>query len=124
MVVRSKDRIARELVVNLDFLEGSLVLYRLKCGRNCTCNDGRRHAKWFLSTKDKGRTKNYYIPVAAVAEAQAMHRRYKRFLALVKQLSQANYKALLAACKVSGRLRRAHQTNFGRRRQHGSHNAV
>ena len=96
MVAKGKDRLARELMANLDFLEGSLVLYRLKCGRNCTCNDGRRHAKWFLSTKAKGRTKNYYIPIAAVTEAQAMHRRYQRFLTLVKQLSRANYKALLA----------------------------
>ena len=103
MVVKGKDRLVREIMANLDFLEGSLVLYRLKCGKNCTCNDGNRHPKWFLSTKDKGRTKNYYIPIAAVAGAQAMHRRYKRFLALVKKLSRANYQALLAACKVAGR---------------------
>lgn len=103
MVAKAQDRLRREIMANLDFLEGSLVLYRLKCGPHCTCNDGNRHPKWFLSTKDKGRTKNYYIPVAAVTQAQAMHRRYKRFLTLVKKLSRANYQALVAAGKSSGR---------------------
>ncbi|MEK7993532.1 MAG: DUF6788 family protein [Planctomycetota bacterium] len=96
MVSKGQDRLCREIMANLDFLEGSLVLYRLKCGKHCTCNDGNRHPKWFLSTKDKGRTKNYYIPVAAVTYAQAMHRRYQRLLAILKKLSRANYKALMA----------------------------
>ena len=89
-----KEKLIRELIDNLDFLVGSVVMYRLKCGKNCTCNQGKKHICYYLSTREGGKTKNLYLPKKAVKEAQRMSGQYKKVKSILKKLSQVNYEKL------------------------------
>jgi hypothetical protein len=89
-----KDEMARLLNGNLDILAGSVIVNYLKCGKNCTCNKGKKHKKHYLSTKEGGKTRNLYLPPGAVKEAMEMSERYKKLKALLLEISRQNYEVL------------------------------
>ena len=91
---KRKKALAKQLHEHPDFLVGSVVEYRLKCGKNCRCNDGTGHPKFYLSFKKDGKTRNLYLPKVAVAQAQEMTRSYARLKQLLKAISEANYHLL------------------------------
>jgi hypothetical protein len=88
---------------NLDMLIGSVIVRYLKCGKNCVCNKGKKHKKYYLSTKEGGKTNNLYLPSDAVKEAEAMSRRYKKVKALLLEISRLNYEALKERHLTKGR---------------------
>jgi len=55
--MRKIDRLKKEVTDNLDLIIGSVVMYRSKCGKNCTCNNGEKHITYYLSSKKKARRK-------------------------------------------------------------------
>lgn len=77
-----------------DFLIGSVVKYRLKCGKNCTCNNGKKHIKFYLSITRKGKTKLFYLPPKSVKQAKKMSQRYKKLKFILEEFSRINYKDL------------------------------
>lgn len=86
--------IIKQLTNNLYFLIGSVVKYRSGCSKNCTCNNGERHIKFYLSTKKKGKTKNFYLPPNAVGQAGKMTQKYKKLQSILKDISRINYEKL------------------------------
>ena len=94
MDVRMKKEMRRRLNENLDMLIGSVIVRYLKCGKNCVCNKGKKHKKYYLSTKDGGKTTMLYLPPGAVGEAGQMSRRYKEVKTILQEISRINYEAL------------------------------
>jgi len=88
---------------NLDILIGSVVVNYLKCGKNCTCNNGMKHKKYYLSSKEGGKTKTRYLPPGAVDEAKEMSARYKKLKTILFELSQLNYEELKERHLTKGR---------------------
>ena len=88
---------------NLDILIGSVIVNYLKCGKNCTCNNGKKHKKHYLSSKEEGKTKTRYLPPGAVEEAREMSRRYKKLKSILLELSQLNYEELKERHLTKGR---------------------
>ena len=88
---------------NLDILIGSVIVNYLKCGKNCTCNNGKKNKKHYLSSKEGGKTKTRYLPPGAVEEAREMSRRYKKLKSILLELSQLNYEELKERHLTKGR---------------------
>ena len=88
---------------DLDILVGSVIVDYLKCGKDCTCNKGKKHRKHYLSTKEGGKTRNLYLPPGAVEEAKEMSGRYKKLKALLLEISRLNYEALKGRHLTKGR---------------------
>jgi len=101
--MRKLERLKKELNENLDLLIGSVVMYRSKCGKNCTCNNGKKHICHYLSTKKEGKTKNLYLPPSAVEEARAMNERYRNVKEIMQEISQCNYDSLKKRNLTKGR---------------------
>lgn len=100
---RTKRGKIRRLNENLDMLIGSVIVRYLKCGKNCVCNKGKKHKKYYLSTKEGGKTNNLYLPPAAVKEAEGMSRRYKKVKTILQEISRLNYEALKERNLTKGR---------------------
>jgi hypothetical protein len=66
-----RDGLMEEILEHKEFLKGSLVRTRTRCGRpNCRCAKGQRHEVWHLSYKEKGQTKRVYIPEDLAGEVR------------------------------------------------------
>ena len=100
---RKKREKIRRLNENLDMLIGSVIVNYLKCGKDCTCNKGKKHKKYYLSTKEGGKTNNLYLPPDAVKEAEEMSRRYKKVKTILQEISRLNYEALKEQYLTKGR---------------------
>jgi len=92
--MRKIDKLKKEVTDNLDLIIGSVVMYRSKCGKNCTCNNGEKHITYYLSSKKEGKTKNLYLPPGAVEEAQKMNDRYRKIKETLQEISLCNYETL------------------------------
>ena len=92
--MKKVERLKKELMDNLDIIIGSVVMYRSKCGKNCTCNNGEKHVCYYLSSKKEGKTKNLYIPTKAIDEAREMNARYGKVKEILQEISTCNYEAL------------------------------
>ena len=101
---RKKREKIRRLNENLDILIGSVIVNYLKCGKDCTCNKGKKHKKYYLSTKEGGKTNNLYLPPDAVKEAEEMSRRYRKVKTILQEISRINYEALKERHLTKGRL--------------------
>ncbi len=100
---RKKREKIRRLNENLDILIGSVIVNYLKCGKDCTCNKGKKHKKYYLSTKEGGKTNNLYLPPDAVKEAEEMSRRYRKVKTILQEISRINYEALKERRLTKGR---------------------
>ena len=100
---RKKREKIRRLNENLDILIGSVIVNYLKSGKDCTCNKGKKHKKYYLSTKEGGKTNNLYLPPDAVKEAEEMSRRYKKVKTILQEISRLNYEALKERHLTKGR---------------------
>ncbi len=94
---RQRKGLVKQLNENLDFLIGHVARYRLKCGRNCHCNEGRGHICFYLAVSEKGKLRNLYLPPDAVPEAHTMSDRYKEIKEILKEISLLNYESLKKA---------------------------
>ena len=89
-----KEKLVLQLNQNLDFLTGSVVKYRMKCGKNCQCNKGKGHICFYLSIRRQGRTRILYLPKDSIPEARSMVRRYKKVKEILRKISKINYESL------------------------------
>ena len=80
---QKKERLAREIAANLDFLIGSVT------------SQGPRGG-YSLTTKEKGKTRSKYIRTSLVADVRTMTRRHQKLKALLKELSEVNWELLKA----------------------------
>lgn len=80
---QKKERIAREIEANLDFLTGSVT------------SQGPRGG-FSLTFKKDGRTRSKYIRTSMVEEVRRMTRRHQKLKALLKELSEVNWELLKA----------------------------
>ncbi len=92
--MRKIERLKKEVMENLDLITGSVVMYRSKCGKNCTCNNGEKHITYYLTSKKEGKTKNLYLPRGAVEEAREMNQRHRKIKDLLQEISMCNYENL------------------------------
>ena len=97
------DKLKAEVIKNLDVLCGSVVMYRKKCGKNCTCNNGNKHECYYLTGKKLGKTKNLYLPPRAVVEAKEMTERHKKVKSLLLEIGAINYENLKEHHLTKGR---------------------
>ena len=70
-------------------LQGSVLMRRMKCGKpNCKCTKGHLHEVWCVTYKEKGKTRMVYIHKTRQGEALWWSRNYKKYKALLKELTQ------------------------------------
>jgi len=91
---KQKQALHFQLTQNLDFLTGSVVKYRMKCGKNCQCNKGKGHICFYISIRREGRTRILYLPTEAVPDARLMAKRYKEVKKILRKISKINYESL------------------------------
>ncbi len=95
-------------------VQGSLYQIARVCGNpNCKCARGQKHVSWYLSTREKGRTKLTYvgpvIPMQLEERAQRYQRRRKR-LARIREIDRE-------ISRLLNMLRDAAVVSFTRRRR-------
>lgn len=91
---KRKTALVTQLENNLDFLIGSVVSYQLKCSKDCHCNKGKGHTCFYLSMKQKGKTRNLYLNKDLVEQARQMSHSYSKLKQILKEISQVNYELL------------------------------
>ena len=86
-----RDRLMEEILERRDFLKGSLVRTRTRCGKpNCRCAKGERHEVWHLSYKEAGRTKRIYIPDDLASEVRKWIGNRKKIQKLLEKAFKLN----------------------------------
>ena len=93
---KRKKQLTDRLMHHLDILIGTVVAYRLKCGKNCRCNQGKKHLGFYLSVRSEGKTRNLYLPKDLVPRAREMSRQHQKLKKLLREVSQVNYELLRA----------------------------
>ena len=88
---KQKQTLIKQLNKQMNFLIGSVVAPRHKCGKTCQCNQGKGHIGFYLSVNKDGRTKNLYLNKQAVARARSMSQAYGEVKRLLKEISEVNY---------------------------------
>lgn len=89
-----KQLLLQQLQEKMNFLVGSVVAYRHKCGPRCHCNQGQGHIGFYLSVNQEGKTRNLYLHKNAVEEARSRVAAYGEVKRLLKQISRINYRLL------------------------------
>lgn len=93
---KRKRELKSRLLKHLDFLRGSVVAYRLKCGKHCQCNAGQKHLCFYLSVRTAGKTRNRYLSKDTVDSARRMTREHQKVKQLLDQIADVNYQLLRA----------------------------
>ena len=84
----------------IDLLIGSVVSYKMKCGKkNCKCVQGKRHICFYLSFKKHGKTVNIYLPKNLVEQARLMTKNHKKLKEILTELSEVNLQLLRKSYK-------------------------
>jgi len=84
----------------IDLLIGSVVSYKMKCGKNnCKCVQGQRHVCFYLSFKKHGKTVNIYLPKDLVEQARLMTDNHKKLKKVLAELSEVNIQLLRKSYK-------------------------
>jgi hypothetical protein len=73
-------------------LWGSLVPVYRKCGKpTCHCATGEKHGPaWYLSRREEGRTRMWYVPPALLPTVQQGVAAFHRYRAVGQRLAAAN----------------------------------
>ncbi len=70
-------------------LAASLVLIQRRCGRTgCHCQSGAAHPTYYLTCKQKGKTRTVYVPRDLLKQVQSWIREHHRLKKLTHQISQ------------------------------------
>jgi len=80
---QKKERLKREVLASLDFLQGSVTSQGPRGGFN-------------LTTGEKGKTRTKYIRRGQLEEVRAMIERHRQLKELLKELSDVNWELLKA----------------------------
>jgi len=73
----------------LPFLGGSLVLVGRVCGyHNCACAKGKKHPTYYVTWKEKKKTRTLYIPKDMLKEVKEWVREYERLREIIKKMNE------------------------------------
>lgn len=101
----------KELAGTGPLLQGSMTQIHLTCGNpNCRCARGEKHTAYQVTRKVRGKTKTLYIPADLVEDARAWveeHRRVKRLLKEISELSEQMVRLHVKTKRASARNRAA-----------------
>lgn len=79
----------KQLQAKGPLLAASLVAIQKKCGRpGCHCFTGPGHPGFFLTLKEKGKTRTVYVPQDLLPEVRQWIQEYKRIKPLIRQITQ------------------------------------
>jgi len=94
---RRRQRLAGRLATAAEFVRGSVVLMKRRCGRpGCrTCRAGGHHPTWVLTVSRHGKTRTVYLGSGRMAEARRLTGNYRRLLGLVEEIADLNLVLLL-----------------------------
>ena len=79
VLMRKRDRLARQIQDHLDFLIGSV------------STKGLKYEAYNLTTKVDGKTRSQHIPVDMVALVRRLTKRHQKLKELVKELGETNW---------------------------------
>lgn len=78
-LMRKRDRLARQIQDNLDYLIGSV------------STKGLKYEAYNLTTKVDGKTRSQHIPVDMVPLVRRLTKRHQRLKVLIKELGETNW---------------------------------
>jgi hypothetical protein len=98
----------RELVNQVDFVRGSVVVLHRPCTRErCPrCKSGERHPATYLSYKQNGRTRLIYLSAEVQGTARLWVKNYRQLVAVIEQIADVN-RDVLRQLAPSPRARKA-----------------
>lgn len=79
VLMKKRDRLARQIQDNLDFLIGSV------------STKGLKYEAYNLTTKVDGKTRSQHIPVDMVPLVRRLTKRHQKLKELVKELGETNW---------------------------------
>ncbi len=89
LIERQLQARVKELQAKGPLLAASLVTINKKCGRRgCHCLTGSGHPGFFLTCKEKGKTRTVYVPQDLLPEVRQWIHEYKRIKPLIRQITQ------------------------------------
>jgi hypothetical protein len=89
LIRRSLEARRKALQAQGPVLAASLVTIRRVCGNpRCRCARGQRHAGFYLTQREKGKTKTTYVPVDLVPEVRQWIQEYRRLKGLIAEITQ------------------------------------
>lgn len=89
LIERQLQARVKELQAHGPLLAASLVTINKKCGNpGCHCLTGPGHPGFFLTCKEKGKTRTVYVPQDLVPEVRQWIHEYKRIKPLIRQITQ------------------------------------
>lgn len=93
LISRFRDARLKQLIPVCPPLAASLIRIARRCGHpRCHCVSGERHMGWYLTLKQRSKTRTVYVPndlKDEVAQWVQEHRRLKRLLQEITQLNLA-----------------------------------
>ena len=88
---RRRDRLMEEILDFREFLKGSLLETKTRCGKpNCRCAKGDRHTVLHLSYKQGGKTKRVYIRRELAPEVRKWIRNRKKIQSRLDKAFELN----------------------------------
>jgi len=89
LIRRMLDHRLRLMRAQGPLLIASLVEIAHSCGKpGCACQEGKKHLGWYLTFKEKGKTRTVYVPQDLESEVRAWVQEHKRLRALGQEISQ------------------------------------
>jgi hypothetical protein len=97
LIRRSREARLKALRRARPFLGASLVRIARVCGNpRCRCTRGQKHVSWYLTYKEKAKTRTLYVPLASLPEVRQWIQEHRRLKSLSREISQLSL-ALLRA---------------------------
>ena len=81
-------KIISDLLVERKMVRGSFCEIRIKCGKNCRCNNGQGHTHKRMSLRENGKSFSRAVPREEYEWIQEMTDNYREYRALRKQLAK------------------------------------
>ena len=79
----------KEFTAQSPMLAASLVLVQRRCGRaGCHCQNGPGHPTHYLTCKQDGKTRTFYVPQDLLKKVQSWIREHQRLKKLSQHISQ------------------------------------
>ena len=93
---RKISALMKRVYQNTEMLQGSLVEKYVRCGKdNCRCANGTGHGPvYYLSFKEKGRTRLIYIRQDEVDKVRKQIRKFKQYKKIGGEISRINREIL------------------------------
>jgi hypothetical protein len=87
-LILHRDALIKRLGKVRPFVGGSVVVVERACGNpNCKCRKGEKHPGYYLTWKEKKKTKGIYIPVDLVEQVQGWSEEYKLVKDIIQEVS-------------------------------------